>query len=177
MSQMQMNVFSDQIFVFTPKGDIITLPKGSTPVDFAYSIHSDLGNSLTIAKVNGQVVPLDYALHNGESIQIVTDKNRKPNPIWLSYVKTQKARDHIRQYINREERSYFIEKGRQILNAYLEKNYGKSLDHELSLLKYIDGRTLNTQEKEDVLVQLGNLSRKPSSILRALNDITIRNLF
>ena len=110
MRDMNMSVFSDQIFVFTPKGDIITLPKGATPIDFAYAIHSKVGNELTIAKVNGQVVPLDYVLHNGESIQIVTDPHRKPNPTWLSFVKTQKAREHIRQFINREERSFFIEK-------------------------------------------------------------------
>jgi GTP diphosphokinase / guanosine-3',5'-bis(diphosphate) 3'-diphosphatase len=110
MKEMHMNVFSDQIFVFTPRGDIITLPKGSTPIDFAYAIHTRLGNELTIAKVNGQVVPLDYTLHNGESVHITTDIHKKPNPIWLSFVKTPKAREHIRQFINREERSYFIEK-------------------------------------------------------------------
>ena len=75
--------------------------------------------------MNGQVIPLDYELKNGESIQIVTDKNRKPNPTWLSIAKTPKAREHIRQFINSEERSYIIEKGRSILNSYLEKNYGK----------------------------------------------------
>lgn len=110
MSEMRVSVFSDQIFVFTPKGDIITLPKGSTPIDFAYAIHSNLGNKLAIAKINGQVVPLDYQLHNGESIQIVTDQNKKPNPIWLSFIQTSKAKEHIRQFINREERSFFIEK-------------------------------------------------------------------
>ncbi len=176
MKEMDMNVFSDQIFVFTPKGDIITLPKWATPIDFAYAIHTKVGNELTIAKVNGQVVPLDYALHNGESIQIVTDSHRKPNPTWLSFVKTPKAREHIRHFINREERWFFVEKGRFILNSYLERNYGKWLDKELSLLKNLDGKTLDTKQKEDVLVQLGNLSRKPGSILKALNDITIKEV-
>ncbi len=110
MSDMSVNVFSDQIFVFTPKGDIITLPRGATPVDFAYHIHSDIGNTLSIAKVNGKVVPLDYELHNGESVSIVRDKNNKPKPIWLSFVATSKAREYIRQFINREEREFFINK-------------------------------------------------------------------
>lgn len=110
MTDMKINVFSDQIFVFTPKGDIVTLPKGSTPIDFAYHIHSDIGNSLSIAKVNGKIVPLDYELHNGESVSVVRDKNKKPKPIWLSFVKTSKAREYIRQFINREERDYFIDK-------------------------------------------------------------------
>lgn len=177
MSEMTMNVFSDQIFVFTPKWDIITLPKWATPVDFAYAIHSKVGNELTIAKVNGQVVPLDYVLHNGESVQIVTDTHRKPNPTWLSFVKTPKARDYIRQFINRKERSFFIEKWRFILNSYLEHNYGKWLDKELSLLKNLDGKSLDTRQKEDVLVQLGNLSRKPTSVLRSINDVTIKAMF
>ena len=174
MKEMHMNVFSDQIFVFTPKGDIVTLPKWATPVDFAYAIHSRIGNELAIAKMNGQVIPLDYELKNGESIQIVTDKNRKPNPTWLSIAKTPKAREHIRQFINSEERSYFIEKGRSILNSYLEKNYGKWLDKDFSILKYMDGKILDTKQKEDVLVQLGNLSRKPVSIVKALSDTIIK---
>jgi guanosine-3',5'-bis(diphosphate) 3'-pyrophosphohydrolase len=170
MSEMRVNVFSDQIFVFTPKGDIITLPKGSTPIDFAYAIHSNLGNKLAIAKINGQVVPLDYQLHNGESVQIVIDQNKKPNPIWLSFIQTSKAKDHIRQFINREERSFFIEKWRFILNSYLEKHYEYWLDKELSILRYIDGNMLDTKQKEDILVQLGNLSRKPWSVLKAIHD-------
>jgi GTP diphosphokinase / guanosine-3',5'-bis(diphosphate) 3'-diphosphatase len=174
MSEMKVNVFADQIFVFTPKGDIITLPKWSTPVDFAYTIHSNLWNQLTIAKVNGQVVPLDYALHNGESVQIVTDIHKKPKPIWLSFVKTSKAKEHIRQFINREERSFFIEKGRDMLSGYLKRHYDHELDRDLSILKNIDGHNLDMRQREDILVQLWNLSRKPWSILKALHDETIR---
>jgi GTP diphosphokinase / guanosine-3',5'-bis(diphosphate) 3'-diphosphatase len=173
MSEMKVNVFADQIFVFTPKGDIITLPKGSTPIDFAYAIHSSLGNSLTIAKINGQVVPMDYQLHNGESVHITTDVHRKPNPIWLSFVQTAKAREHIRQFINREERSFFIEKWRFILNAYLDKNYGKWLDRDFSILRHVDGKNQDTKWKEDILVQLGNLSRKPATLLKTIHDDVI----
>jgi GTP diphosphokinase / guanosine-3',5'-bis(diphosphate) 3'-diphosphatase len=174
MHEMKMNVFEDQIFVFTPRGDIITLPKGSTPIDFAYSVHSSLGNTVTIAKVNGHVVPLDYQLHNGESIEIITDKNRKPKPIWLSFVATAKAKEYIRQFINREERSFFIEKWRTILNSYLTKNYAHGLDKELTILRNVDGHELDTKEREDILVQLGNLSRKPTSILRVIHDEIIQ---
>lgn len=174
MSDMSVNVFSDQIFVFTPKGDIITLPRGATPVDFAYHIHSDIGNTLSIAKVNGKVVPLDYELHNGESVSIVRDKNNKPKPIWLSFVATSKAREYIRQFINREEREFFINKGRDILNAYLEKYYNKGLDKELSILKNVDGNILDTKKKEDYLVQIGNLSLKPGNLLKNISDSIIR---
>ncbi len=128
-----------------------------------------------MAKVNGQVVPLDYQLHNGESVQIVTDIHKKPKPIWLSFVQTAKAREYIRQFINREERDFFIEKGRTIMATYLKKNYDYTLDKELSILRNIDGHDLDTKKKEDVLVQLGNLSRKPSSIMRMLHDETIQS--
>lgn len=177
MDEMKVSVFSDQIFVFTPKWDIITLPKWSTPVDFAYSIHSNLGNHLAIAKVNGHVVPLDYPLKNGESIQIITDNHRKPSPAWISSVKTSRAREYIRQYINRETRDILIEKWRTILNTYLEKNYGQSMDKEMTILRHMDGHILDTKQKEDVLVQLGNLSRKPSSIMRAVHDDIIKEFF
>lgn len=170
MTDMRVNVFSDQIFVFTPHGDVVTLPKWSTPIDFAYNIHSNIGNTLSLAKVNGQIVPLDYTLHNGESVNIITDKNKRPRPIWLSFVATSKAREHIRQYINREERDFFVEKWRNILDSYLKKYYGKWLDKDLSLLKNVDGNILDTRWKEDILVQLGNLSRKPWSLLKAIHD-------
>lgn len=176
MSDMKVNVFDDQIFVFTPKWEVITLPRGSTPIDFAYSIHSDLGNNLAIAKVNWKVVPLDYQLHNGESISIIRDKNNRPKPIWLSFVKTAKAREYIRQFINREERELFIDKGRKILDSYLEKNYWKWLDKEMSILKVVDGNVLDTKQKEDILVQLGNLSRKPSSLLKSIHDVYINEI-
>lgn len=110
MSDMKVNIFSDQIFVFTPKGDVINLPKGSTPIDFAYSIHSDIGNTISIAKADGKIVPLDYQLKNGEVVSIIRDKNKKPRPIWLSSVATSKAREYIRQFINREERDFFVDK-------------------------------------------------------------------
>lgn len=115
-------------------------------------------------------MPLDYKLRNGESIEIITDKSRKPKPIWLSFVATAKAKEYIRQFINREERSFFIEKGRTILNSYLMKNYAHGLDKELTILRNVDGHNLDMKERDDVLVQLGNLSRKPSSILRVIHD-------
>ena len=177
LSEMKMNVFSDQIFVFTPKGDIITLPKGSTPVDFAYAIHSELWNHLVIAKANGQVVPLDYALHNGENVQIVTDKNKRPSLTWLSFVKTSRAREVIRQTINREQREQLIEKGRFILQSYLEKNYWRTLDKDLSILKNLDGRILDMKQRDDVLVQLGLLSRKPGSVMKSLHNDVLKALW
>ncbi|MDD2487056.1 MAG: RelA/SpoT family protein [Candidatus Gracilibacteria bacterium] len=172
MSSMKIGLFDDRIFVFTPKGDVINLPKGSTPVDFAYSIHSDLGNHIAIAKVNGKVVHLDYELNNGDRIDIVIDKNRQPLITWLSFVKTSRAKEVIKSYINKTNREELIEKGKFILNSFLQKNYGIFLDKDLSILKNIDGKILDTKEKEDVIVQIGNLSRRPSSVIRGILENT-----
>ncbi|HBB27583.1 TPA: hypothetical protein DCZ36_03760, partial [Candidatus Gracilibacteria bacterium] len=168
MTQMKIGVFDDRIFAFTPKGEIQVLPKGSTPVDFAYSVHSKLGDHIMVARVNGRVVPLDYELRNGESVEIVTDKNKYPNITWLSFVKTTRAKECIKAYSNRANRDELIEKGRFILNAHLLKHFNKTLDKDLSLLKIIDGKTLDTEGRENILMQLGNLSRKPSSVTRSI---------
>ena len=168
MTEMKIGVFDDRIFAFTPKGEIQVLPKGSTPVDFAYSVHSKLGDNISIARVNGKVVHLDYELRNGESVEIITDKNKHPNITWLSFVKTTRARECIKAYSNRSNRGELIEKGRFILNSHLLKHFNKTLDKDLSLLKIIDGKTLDTEGRENVLVQLGNLSRKPSSVIRSM---------
>lgn len=170
MDEMKITLFDDRIFVFTPKGAVVNLTRGSTPIDFAYSIHSDLGNNLMIAKANGKVVPLDYELKNGDRVEIVTDKSRKPSVTWLSFVKTTRAKDVIKSYINREQREDILEKGRSILNSYLQKNFGKALDKDMSILKVLDGRELDTKGKEEILVQVGNLSRKPSSVIRAIRE-------
>lgn len=154
MNQMKIGVFDDRIFAFTPNGDIRILPKGSTPIDFAYSIHSDIGDHVVIAKVNDKVAPLDYELRNGDRVEVITDQNKNPSITWLSSVKTARAKEVIKSHINRLHREELIEKGKFILNAHLEKNYGKMLDKDLSMLKNLDGRILDTKAKEDVLVQL-----------------------
>jgi guanosine-3',5'-bis(diphosphate) 3'-pyrophosphohydrolase len=168
MSQMKIGVFDDRIFAFTPRGQIQVLPKGSTPVDFAYSVHSKLGDHIAVARVNGRVVHLDYEIRNGESVEIVTDKNKHPNITWLSFVKTTRAKECIKAYNNRTNRDGLIEKGRFMLNAHLSKHFNKTLDKDLSLLKFIDGKTQDTEGRENVLVQLGNLSRKPSSVVKSI---------
>jgi len=98
---LKLDFFQDRIFVFTPKGDAVDLPVGATPVDFAYHIHSQLGNQCAGAKVNGKLVPLDYRLKTGEVIEIITQKNKKPSESWLEFVKTNAARSHIRQSLKK----------------------------------------------------------------------------
>jgi GTP pyrophosphokinase len=99
LEELKLDVFRDRIFVYTPKGDVIDLPEDSTPIDFAYHIHTDIGNTCSAAKVNGVIHPLDQTLKSGDIVEIVTDKSRKgPNPDWLKFAKTRHAKSKIRQH-------------------------------------------------------------------------------
>ena len=100
---LKIDFFKNHIFAFTPKGDIIDLPEEATPVDFAYAIHSEVGNSTVGAKADGKMVPLDYHIHNGQVLEIITSKDRKgPNPDWLKFVKTSMAKSAIRKVTRKE---------------------------------------------------------------------------
>jgi len=100
LNLLKFKFFEDEIFVFTPKNDVITLPEGSTPIDFAYIIHTEVGDHTVRAKVNGEVVPLDKILKNGDIVEIITDQKARPNERWLNFVKTSKARFKIREALN-----------------------------------------------------------------------------
>ncbi|EFO79137.1 RelA/SpoT family protein [Oscillochloris trichoides DG-6] len=112
----------EQVYIFTPKGKIIDLPEGSTPVDFAYRIHSEVGNKCIGAKVNGRIVPLDYHLRNGEIVEVMTTKTgRGPSRDWLGFVKTPSARDHIKRFFRRAEREENIAGGRDMIEKELKR--------------------------------------------------------
>src|SRR3989338_1649044 len=105
LESVKINIFPNHIFVFTPKGDVIDLPENATPVDFAYHIHSDLGNQCTAARINNKLMPLSTALKSGDVVEIIADKKRaRPSRDWLAFVKTRTAREHIKQVINRSSR-------------------------------------------------------------------------
>lgn len=117
MSTLKVDLYSDEVYVFTPKGKVVVLPKESTPVDFAYSIHSDVGNACVGSKVNNRIVPLKYSLKNGDVVEVLTQPGHMPSKDWLGFVKTSKARNKIKQIINATERSKAIEIGEK----YFEK--------------------------------------------------------
>jgi len=102
----KIDFFPNQIFAFTPKGDVIVLPKNSTPVDFAYAVHSDIGNHCESAKISGKIVQLNHILENGDVVEIATNKNKKPSPDWLRFVKTSLARSHIRRLTDQDKSSF-----------------------------------------------------------------------
>ncbi|MBQ3578266.1 MAG: bifunctional (p)ppGpp synthetase/guanosine-3',5'-bis(diphosphate) 3'-pyrophosphohydrolase [Firmicutes bacterium] len=125
---LKMDLFSNQVFVFTPKGDVVELPAGSTPLDFAFKIHTAIGYKCVGAKVNGKMVTIDYELQNGEIVDIVTSANSKgPSIDWLKIVKTNSAKNKIRQYLKKENKSGNAEKGKELLEKAVKK---KGLDQK-----------------------------------------------
>lgn len=120
LESFKLNLYQDEIYVFTPKGDLRRLPVGSTPVDFAFEIHSKVGHHCIGAKVDGKIVPLDTELHSGDQVEIITSKNQHPNKNWLKFVKTHKAKNEIRKWLNKEEQE-IIEKGKEIWEKKIKK--------------------------------------------------------
>lgn len=149
------DLFSDQVFVFTPKGDVIDLPAGSTPIDFAYRIHSDLGNHCVGARVNGRIVPLVYNFSNGDIVEVITRSNVTPSLDWLNFVKTSTARSRIKAYFRRLRYAESVQKGREMLEREVER---QSLDRkELlkpeNLQKVVEA--MNVQSEDDLLAAIG----------------------
>jgi GTP pyrophosphokinase len=149
------DLFTDQVFVFTPRGDVVDLPAGSTPVDFAYRIHSDVGNHCVGAKVNGRIVPLTYKFSNGDIVEIITRSNSQPSLDWLTSVRTGHARNRINAYLRRQHYGENVSKGRDMLEAELEKSGPDA--RALMKGEEIDKirRELNFQTDEDLLAAIG----------------------
>ena len=126
LESVKVDLFPDRIYVFTPKGDIMPLPKGATTVDFAYAVHTDIGNRCVAAKIDRGLVPLRTPLENGQSVEIITGRGAKPNPNWLTFVRTAKARTAIRQYMKQMRSSESIDLGKRLLDRTL-KDLGSSL--------------------------------------------------
>jgi len=150
VESLKSDVLEEQVYVFTPKGKIIDLPVGSTPVDFAYRIHTQVGHSCAGAKVNNRMVPLDYQLHSGEIVQVMTSKNaRGPSRDWLNFVKTSGARNHIRRYFKRLNRAENEIAGRDLLEKEL-KRLGMSVPFEQI------AQIANVKTIEDLFAQIGS---------------------
>ncbi len=121
LENVRIDLFPDEVYVFTPRGEIKSIPRGATPVDFAYLIHTEVGNQCTGAKVNGRIVPLQYELKTGDTVEIITSKKHKPSKDWLNFVKTVKARSRIRQWIKIQEKERSITLGREMCEKAFRK--------------------------------------------------------
>ena len=139
LEHTKLEMFQDQVFCFTPKGALISLPSGATPVDFAYAVHSQVGDTCVGAKINGRIMPLRSRLHNGDQVEIITSKAQTPNPTWERFVVSGKARARIRRFIRTQQRAQYVDLGRAILvRAFRQEGYDfseKALDGVLKIFK------------------------------------------
>ncbi|MDD4767459.1 MAG: bifunctional (p)ppGpp synthetase/guanosine-3',5'-bis(diphosphate) 3'-pyrophosphohydrolase [Desulfotomaculaceae bacterium] len=155
METLKIDLFADSVFVFSPKGDVVELPAGSVPLDFAYRIHTDVGHSCIGAKVNGRIVPLEYKLKNGDILAILTAKTSEPKRDWLNIVKTSNAKTKIRQWFKKEQRDENILKGKESLERESRK---QGIDPELikgdKLLEI--GKRFNIVSLDDLYAAVGD---------------------
>ena len=168
MESVRIDLFPDEVYVFTPQGDIKSLPKGATPVDFAYLIHSEVGNQCVGAKVNGRMVPLRYELQTGESVEIVTQKGHTPSKDWLSFVKSIKARSRIRQWIKTQDKERSLSLGREMCEKAFRKvrmNFN-ALIKTPEMQKLVEG--FGFREVEDLIVSVGYGKITPLQLVRRL---------
>lgn len=171
MDTLKVDFFADEVFVFSPKGDVINLPEGSTPIDFAYRIHTQVGNTCVGAKVNGRIVPLSFKLSSGNIVDIITNSNSGPSLDWLNIVKSNQAKKKISQYFKIKDRDKNIEKGKEILEKEAKRlNYNVN---EFLKDEWIDEvrAKLNVSTIDDLYAALGFGTIKLSQVTAKLIDI------
>ncbi len=168
MHALKMDLFKDEVYVYTPAGDVKELPEGATPLDFAFLIHTKVGQHCAGAKVNGRLMPLSTELKNGDIVEIVTDPARNPNRDWLKLVKTAKARSRIQRYLRTEERAHAVTLGRDMLEKEGRKvslNVGKALkEGHLALV----AQEMNFESVDDLIAAVGYAHLTPRKILNRL---------
>lgn len=171
MDTLKIDVFSDVVFVFTPKGDVIELPAGSVPIDFAYRIHSGVGNRCIGSKINGRIVPLEYVLKNGDIVEILTSKQTNgPSRDWLKLVKTTQAKNRIRQWFKKEKRDDNVIRGRELLERELKKQgldvgeFFKAERLQETVKRYA------MSQPEDLFASLGEGAISPLQVIAKVRD-------
>lgn len=168
MHSLKMDLFKDEVYVYTPAGDVKELPEGATPLDFAFLIHTKVGQHCAGAKINGRLMPLSTELKNGDVVEIVTDASRNPNRDWLKLVKTARARSRIQRYLRTEERAHAVSLGRDMLEKEGRKvslNVGKSLkDGHLALV----AQEMNFESVDELIAAVGYAHLTPRKVLNRL---------
>ena len=167
LESVKIDLFPDEVYVFTPQGDIMVLPRGATAVDFAYAVHTDVGNQCVAAKIDRRLVPLRTELYNGATVEIITSKGAQPNPAWLDFVHTAKARTHIRNVLKNLQRDEAVMLGARLLNKSLAA-HGSSLESlsEEQTRKVCE--EFNYETLDDLYVDIGLGNQMPMVIARAL---------
>lgn len=177
LEALKIDIFSDEIFVFTPAGDLISLPQGSNPIDFAYRIHSQVGHHCVGAKVNGKIVPLEYKLHTGDYVEIITNRsNNGPSQDWLNIVASSDTRQKIRAWFKKENREENIQHGLELVSEELKKlgYVPKDLLKDTRLEKI--ALQMNVGTEEDLLAQIGYNSAHLNGVIAKLIEMHKREL-
>ena len=170
-----LDVYCDQVYVFTPKGELLTLPQGSTPIDFAYQIHSGVGNKMVGAKINGKIVTIDYVLKNGDRVEILTNSNSKgPSRDWLNVVKSTQARTKINQFFRKQFKEEDIIRGKELLEiAAKQRGYNISYLTDNAVTEVIAKR-YGMKTWQDICAAIGYGSMKERQIIQKLIDETLK---
>jgi GTP diphosphokinase / guanosine-3',5'-bis(diphosphate) 3'-diphosphatase len=174
LSTLKVDLYSDEVYAFTPKGKVVALPRGATPVDFAYSIHTEVGNQCVGAKVNGQMVPLRHPLSNGDVVEIVTQNGHTPSRDWLSFVRTSRARSKVRQWINLNEREQATAVGRRLVERearQLDVSLKKISEEDLLRVASEYGRS----KLEDLYADLGYGKYSARQVLAKLTGRSVED--
>src|SRR5262245_26746302 len=162
LEHVKVDLFPDEVYVFTPKGKILSLPRGATAVDFAYAVHTDIGNRCVAAKVNGELVPLRTELRNGDRVEIITASHAKPNPGWLQYVRTGKARSNIRHFLKTMQYEESTGLGERLLDQALHGLKSSLAEVEPAV------RDGGARSREELLADIGLGKRLPAVVARRL---------
>jgi len=170
LESVKVDLFPDEIYVFTPKGDIKKLPRGSTVVDFAYAVHTDVGNNCVAARVDGRMSPLSSRLYNGQTIEIVGSEASRPHPSWLDFVITARARTNIRHFLKSLQRAEAITLGQRLL----QQSVSNVMGHEEAITKERYSRVLEQyrmKDSEELLAEIGLGNRNSSLVAKAMYEI------
>lgn len=175
METLKIDFFADEVFVFTPRGDVINLPEGSTPIDFAYRVHSAVGNTCVGAKINGRIVPLNYKLSNGNIVDIITNSSSGPSLDWLNIVKSSQAKNKIRQYFKVKDRDKNILRGRELLEKEAKKLGYKANEYiKEDWLEEIRTK-MNFSSLDDLLSSIGYGSTTINQVTAKLTDLYLKH--
>ena len=175
LKSLKVDLDKAEVFVFTPEGEAKSLRAGSTPVDFAYAVHTQVGHHCVGAKVDGSIVPLTYELKTGERVEILTQKSATPSRDWLNFVKTPSARSKIRQYFSKQSRPDDLQAGRDILIAEMKKHgMGLSSTQMMRSIRELAGK-LNFKNADELLIKIGNGKESVKNVTNKLLKMVVDN--
>jgi len=166
---VKVDLFQDEVYVFTPKGDVRVFPRGATPIDFAYQIHTQLGDHVTGARINGKIEPLRYKLRNGDVVEVLTKPDQQPNKDWLDFVGTTRARSKIRNHLRTDQRDKSKRLGEELLERELRKagvSVSKLLKNDAEMRRVFD--ELKVQNEEELYVNIGYGKIDPEEVLKVV---------